>query len=247
MLMRIFLLSMLVFSTMAQAQNHAPSKGWYPCEQYPMDARRFRGHGMGHPSWRGDQHRRGGGFGGPRMGGRRCGGHGGWDIPVQEARRLNPIEVSPQSLQQGETLYRQNCTSCHGYSGFGDGPQAKGLRVPPANLHHAARHYSDGELFYIIRKGRDPMPAWEDKLSQDELWNLINYLRFQIGAHHHGPGFGYYTDPYRTGEAVTDKPTGQAGKTMDEQHDHQAMDHDEMHGENCNLHQADTHNDQPDE
>ena len=195
---------------------------------------------MGHHYWRGDRPRAGGEFRGPRMGGR-CSGHSWWDIPVQEARRLNPIEVSPQSLERGETLYRANCTRCHGDYGFGDGPQAKELRVPPANLHHAARHYSDGELFYIIRKGRDPMPAWENVLTEEELWNLINYLRFQVGAHRHGPRFGYYPEQDQSTEALPDKQTDQMQQTQHEHHDHQAMDHGDMHEENCNMNQAESH------
>jgi mono/diheme cytochrome c family protein len=247
MFMRIFLLSILVFSTATQAQSHAPGKGWYPCEEYPGNTMRYRGHGMGHRYWKGDRHHRGGGFRGPRMGGQRCGGHSWWDVPIEEARRLNPIEVSPQSLVRGETLYRENCSRCHGDDGFGDGPQAKGLRVPPANLHHAGRHYSDGALFYIIRKGRDPMPAWEDKLSEGELWNLINYLRFQLGAHRHGPRFGYYLEQYQSTEAVSYEQTDQMQQTKREHPDHQAMDHDDMQGENCNLNQSGAHDDQRDE
>jgi hypothetical protein len=186
------------------------------------------------------------------MGGRYWGRHGRWDIPVQEARRLNPIEVSPQSLARGETLFRDNCTRCHGTYGFGDGPQAKDLRVPPPQLRHAARHYNDGELFYIIRKGRDPMPAWKDILSEDQMWNLINYLRFEIGAHHgprfnpggcfnRGSRFGYCADRYQTGADVTDTHTDQAKENLDEHQTHQAMDHEDMHGENSESHHEERH------
>ena len=66
---------------------------------------------------------------------------------------------------------------------MGDGPDARDLDERPANLRHASRHHSDGELSYMIRTGRDSMPAWQDKLSQNELWDLINYIRFEIGAH----------------------------------------------------------------
>lgn len=246
MLIRICLLLALILSSTAQARHNGSGVG-YAFEGCPRDAMQYRESFREYRGCDGERHRRGGGYRGFRQGGRHCGGHSHWNIPVQEARRLNPIEVSPQSLARGETLYRENCLRCHGDYGFGNGPQAKDLRVPPANLHRAARHYSDGELSYIIRKGRDPMPAWEDKLSEDELWNLINYLRFQIGAHHHGPRFGYYTDRYQTGGTVTDKQTDQPVETVDEQHDHPAMDHDVMHEENCNLHQDNSHDEHHDE
>jgi mono/diheme cytochrome c family protein len=245
MLMRVFLLSILLFGTTLQAQGHGPGRGWYPCQQYTGEDMRYRGQGMGrhHPYRGGGRHGGAGGFCGSRVGGRGCGGHGWWDIPVQEARRLNPIEVSPQSLEIGETLFRENCSSCHGNHGFGDGPQAKGLRIAPPNLHHAARHYSDGELFYIIRKGRDPMPAWESKLSEDQMWNLINYLRFQLGAHRPGPRMGHYTNPYQSGGMPTDAQIGRQKETQDEHQDHHAMGQEDMHGETCDQNRLDTHDD----
>jgi mono/diheme cytochrome c family protein len=193
------------------------------------------------------------------MGGRRdWGRHSRWDIPVQEARRLNPIEVSPQSLERGETLFRDNCTRCHGAYGFGDGLQAKDLRVLPPPLRHATRHYNDGELFYIIRKGRDPMPAWEGILSEEELWNLINYLRFEIGAHH-GPGFnpggsynrgsrfGYCADQYRTGEDMTDNHRDQAKENLHEDQTHQAMEHEDTQGQSNELADQERHDEHEDE
>jgi hypothetical protein len=245
MFIRIFLLFLLIFSTPAQARHHGPSKG-YAFKDCPGEVTRLQGRGWEHYHWKGGSHRRGGRSRGCHPGGRRCGGHGWWDIPVQEARRLNPIEVSPQSLERGETLYRENCLRCHGNYGFGDGPQARGLRIPPANLHHAARHYSDGALFYIIRKGRDPMPAWEGVLSEDELWNLINFLRFQLGARH-GHHFSYYPERYRTGGEPTDNPTDQLEAVKAEPRNHQAKDHDDMQRENSSLDQDDRHDEHHDE
>lgn len=245
MLIRIFLLFLLSFSITVQARHHGPGEG-YANEGCARDAMRYRENARNYQGCDRERHRRSGGDRGFRQGGRHCGGHSWWDIPVQEARRLNPIEVSQQSLEHGETLYRENCVRCHGEYGFGDGPQAKNLGVSPANLHHASRHYSDGELFYIIRKGRDPMPAWEDKLSEEELWNLINYLRFQIGAHR-GPYFGYATGRYPTTEEATDQSVGQQQEMQAEQHNHPAMVHDEMQGENCNLKRDDIHEDRDDE
>ena len=101
---------------------------------------------------------------------------------IQDAKKLNPIAVSPESLTRGEVVYRSSCQRCHGDYGMGDGPDAAALNVRPVSLRHATRHHNDGELSYMIRTGRGPMPAWQDKLSQDELWDLINYIRFEIGG-----------------------------------------------------------------
>ena len=39
------------------------------------------------------------------------------------------------------------------------------------------RRATDGELFWKITTGRAPMPSWEDKLSEVQRWQLVNYLR----------------------------------------------------------------------
>jgi mono/diheme cytochrome c family protein len=123
----------------------------------------------------------------------RAGGWGGhrnrWSIPQEEARRLNPTPVSGESLINGKAIYQANCLRCHGEEGFGDGPDAANLKVRPAILRRAAHHHSDGELAWMIRNGRDPMPAWEGKLSEEQIWDLVNYVRFEIGgghSHRHG-------------------------------------------------------------
>lgn len=124
-------------------------------------------------------HNRGGGWGQHRGG-----GHSRWQIPEAESRRLNPTPVSAESLVNGKAVYQASCLRCHGLEGFGDGPDAAGLKVRPAVLRRAAHHYNDGELAWIIRTGRDPMPAWEGKLTEEQLWDLVNYLRFEIGGRH---------------------------------------------------------------
>ena len=36
---------------------------------------------------------------------------------------------------------------------------------------------SDGELFYKISKGRNPMPSFESKLTEQERWGMVLYIR----------------------------------------------------------------------
>ena len=236
MFIRIFL-PLVIIGTALQAHSNGPIEG-YACQDDTAVAGFIKTRG-GRFNGCGDEWRRGGKFGHFRRASQHTGGHGGWNIPAQEGRRLNPIEVSPQSLELGKTLYRDNCLLCHGDQGIGDGPQSQNLRVAPANLHHAARHYSDGDLFYIIRKGRDPMPAWEGKLSENEMWNLINYLRFDISAHRKPlyssvSRFSYCQDKNRSDSNEADK-NAEADKQMsNETQTHQVMDHEKLPDEHSN-------------
>jgi len=111
---------------------------------------------------------------------------GAHDVPEEAAAVPNPIAADQASIATGGELYGTNCAVCHGETGQGDGPGAAGLEKKPAILTEAhVQELSDGALFYIISHGRPetPMPAWEDILSEDERWQVINYLRtFEVGG-----------------------------------------------------------------
>ena len=97
---------------------------------------------------------------------------------IQAATLSNPFPPDPASLEIGQQVFAQNCLACHGAAGRGDGPQAKGLNPPPADLLVHIPLHSEAELFRIINDGiaNTAMPSFEEKFSDDERWHLINYL-----------------------------------------------------------------------
>jgi mono/diheme cytochrome c family protein len=102
-----------------------------------------------------------------------------WPVPKEAADRPNPLTPSSPFAKKAHTIYNDQCAMCHGDKGDGKGAEAEALRVPPADFTSAAimLQTSDGELFYKISKGRNPMPSFEGKLSEQERWGLILYLR----------------------------------------------------------------------
>lgn len=105
---------------------------------------------------------------------------GAHNVPAEAAALENPIAATEESIAAGAALYTQNCAVCHGEEGRGDGPAAVGLDPAPANLHEEhVQENSDGTLFYIITHGRPEtaMPAWEEQLSEEERWHVVNFLR----------------------------------------------------------------------
>jgi mono/diheme cytochrome c family protein len=113
----------------------------------------------------------------------------------------SPTGFTRASVAVGAALYPEHCAGCHGPRGFGDGPVSKSLGVRPGPLtgfHMLER--SDGEMFWILTAGvpgahgKLGMPRFSDRLSEDERWALIDYVRALAGAepddgakpvHHH--------------------------------------------------------------
>jgi mono/diheme cytochrome c family protein len=101
-----------------------------------------------------------------------------WDVPANFKSMKNPIAKSDASTQAGQALYMKTCAACHGRTGLGDGPKSKSLKTVPTDFTKAAsQNQSDGEHFYKTKNGRGDMPKYEGKLSDDDIWNIINFVR----------------------------------------------------------------------
>ena len=89
---------------------------------------------------------------------------------------------------KGKEKYNQICASCHGPSGKGDGPAAAALDPKPRNLSDPkyVSTLSDEQIFKTVKEGgaavgKSPlMPAWGGVLSDNDIWNVIAYLRQDI-------------------------------------------------------------------
>jgi mono/diheme cytochrome c family protein len=104
-------------------------------------------------------------------------------LDAQYAVKTRPRQPTAEDLAGGQALFARHCASCHGERGAGDGEAGAGLSPPPANVAFAARRpmASDGYLFWTIAEGGAPvesaMPPFKDALGDDEIWQIIAYLR----------------------------------------------------------------------
>jgi putative copper resistance protein D len=89
------------------------------------------------------------------------------------------------SIASGARLYQQHCAVCHGEAGYGDGPAIRGRASARADLTapHTALHTA-GDLFWWLGHGiqGSPMPGFKDSLTDEERWDLINFLRALAAA-----------------------------------------------------------------
>lgn len=91
----------------------------------------------------------------------------------------NPIESSQESQGRGKQIFEINCATCHGMNGNGQGPAAHGITTFPRQLWawNNTDSSTDGYLFWFVTNGRNEMPPWGLVLSENERWDVINYIK----------------------------------------------------------------------
>jgi mono/diheme cytochrome c family protein len=91
---------------------------------------------------------------------------------------VNPVPVNPASVKSGRKLFQTNCSMCHGKSGQGDGPVGVKFVPRPADLtSDRVQTRAEGELFLTITHGISTMPGFQKELSNQERWQLVNFIR----------------------------------------------------------------------
>jgi mono/diheme cytochrome c family protein len=107
-----------------------------------------------------------------------------WELPDDADKTKNPVTTSAESIEKGKTLYLErtkgNCVFCHGETGAGNEANLPKLRRKPADLTNKERMtaMTDGEVFWKISKGiTGIMPAGEKRMTEEERWNVVNYVR----------------------------------------------------------------------
>jgi mono/diheme cytochrome c family protein len=113
-------------------------------------------------------------------------------LTVGGKKILNPLPTSSENIHAGRQAFGYYCVACHGRDGQNTGvPFAAGMSPPvPSLASSEVQAYSDGQLKWIIENGIFPsgMPASKGILSDDEMWQLVIYIR-------HLPPAGSLGDP----------------------------------------------------
>jgi mono/diheme cytochrome c family protein len=95
----------------------------------------------------------------------------------------------PKHVEAGGAIYIRNCMYCHGDNLDGRGHFARGFNPPPANFQDPGTiaMLQEAYLFWRIAKGgpglpkestpwNSVMPAWEDRLTEEQIWQVTMYL-----------------------------------------------------------------------
>lgn len=97
----------------------------------------------------------------------------------------NPFPITDKGLASGKELYNIFCATCHGEKGNGLGylyndeenKQAKYPLAPANFLRDEYYQASNGRFYHSIYYGINAMGAYKDKMSYEERWNVIHYIR----------------------------------------------------------------------
>ena len=94
---------------------------------------------------------------------------------------MNPVPATGANIDAGKNAFGYYCVSCHGRDGQNTGVPFAGTMGPPipSLAGSDVQAYRDGQLKWIIEHGVFPsgMPASKGLLSDQEMWQIVRYLR----------------------------------------------------------------------
>lgn len=100
----------------------------------------------------------------------------------QATNLQNPLQPDQANVDRAGEVYRVNCAMCHGQNGDGQSIVAQyfrnaGVTPPVAFSDQRVRSRTDGQLYWLIRHGIGNMPAFDDLLSEQDIWLAVLHVR----------------------------------------------------------------------
>src|SRR5579859_2285030 len=102
-----------------------------------------------------------------------------YKISQEDIDKKNPVKPTPEGLAAARKVYSYDCEMCHGAKGDGKGDVVESMKLTMPDFREPATlaGKTDGELFYIITKGKGKMMGEGDRVPQTMRWNLVNLVR----------------------------------------------------------------------
>ncbi len=91
-----------------------------------------------------------------------------WDVVFYLWR----LSTSTKTLDQGKQVYAKDCAACHGDDGSG-----KIVGSADFTNQRQMAQLAPRDLYLTVTQGKGSMPSWQSRLSQDERWAVIDYVR----------------------------------------------------------------------
>jgi mono/diheme cytochrome c family protein len=106
-----------------------------------------------------------------------------YKITPQDIARKNPLKPSPEGLAEARRVFKYDCAMCHGAKGDGKGEIVESMQLTMVDWKDPAalEGKTDGEIFYLITKGKGKMTGEGDRQPEKLRWNLVNLVRSMAG------------------------------------------------------------------
>jgi hypothetical protein len=103
----------------------------------------------------------------------------GYKISQEDIDKKNPVKPSPEGLAAARKVYAYDCAMCHGAKGDGKGDIVDSMKLTMHDWRDATslEGKTDGEIFFIITKGKGKMMGEGDRLPETMRWNMVNLVR----------------------------------------------------------------------
>lgn len=86
------------------------------------------------------------------------------------------VALSGYAAPPAAAVYKTSCAPCHGAAGDANTPAGKRFNVPSFSSAAALKE-TDADLLAVAKNGKGKMPAWHDKLTDEQLTGLVAYIR----------------------------------------------------------------------
>lgn len=137
----------------------------------------------------------------------------GYEAAGAQAR--NPLPVSDKVLDEGQVLYTNFCSHCHGTTGNGDGTIVNNDKFPAPPSYStgmssrggAMKDLTAGKIFHTITYGVNMMGSHASQLDKEQRWKIVYYVQTLQGK----------TPEELKGQVQTETPgDGEAGDSSEE-------------------------------
>jgi mono/diheme cytochrome c family protein len=100
-------------------------------------------------------------------------------VPADDAAKVNPVKATAEGLAEARKVFGYDCAMCHGEKGDGKGDVVESMKLTMRDWREPAAlaGKTDGELYYIITKGKGKMMGEGDRVPNKLRWNLVNLVR----------------------------------------------------------------------
>lgn len=103
-------------------------------------------------------------------------------LRCEKEMNINPFPITKAGLDRAKPLYNVYCGVCHGEKGNGEGslvtaPDSKYPVQPKNLLADDIINAGNGRYYFAIMHGKNLMGNYADKLSFEERWQVIHYIR----------------------------------------------------------------------